>query len=112
MVAAAEMAFAGRVGLDLDLTNQPGAVSASASGGELDLTAKCFAETPSRYLLEIAPGHLDAVIRSLREAGIAFGQVGTFADHHNLTLRTAAQGQVFSATLDELRNAWLKPLDW
>lgn len=105
LVAAAEMAFAGRVGLDLDLTNQPAQV-------ELDLTAKCFAETPSRYLLEVAPAHLDAVIKSLRDAGQAFGQVGTFADHPNLTLRTAAQGQVFTASLDDLRNTWLKPLDW
>lgn len=105
LVAAAEMAFAGRVGLELDLTNQPAQV-------ELDLTAKCFAETPSRYLLEVAPDHLDAVIKSLRDAGQAFGQVGAFVNHHNLTLRTAAQGQVFTASLDDLRNTWLKPLDW
>lgn len=105
LIAAAEMAFAGRVGLDLDLTTVP-------TEGELDLTAKCFAETPSRYLLEIAPAHLDAVIKSLRDAGTPFGQVGTFADHDQLTLRTAAQGQVFTTPLDDLRDAWLKPLDW
>ncbi|MEM1447316.1 MAG: phosphoribosylformylglycinamidine synthase subunit PurS, partial [Planctomycetota bacterium] len=105
LVAAAEMAFAGRVGLDLDLTALP-------AEAELDLIAKCFAETPSRYLLEIAPAHLDAVIKSLRDAGIAFGQVGTFVDHDQLTLRTATRGQVFSASLAELRDAWLTPLDW
>ena len=105
--AAAEMAFAGRVGLGLDLTNLP-----AAPGTELDLTAKCFAETPSRYLLEIEPGHLDAVIKSLREAGTPFAQVGTFAPHQDLTLRTATHGQVLTAPLDTLREAWLKPLDW
>ncbi|MBB6428551.1 phosphoribosylformylglycinamidine synthase subunit PurS [Algisphaera agarilytica] len=105
--AAAEMAFAGRIGLDLDLTNLP-----AASGTELDLTAKCFAETPSRYLLEIEPGKLDAAIKSLRDAGIPFAQVGTFTNHDDLTLRTADQGQLFAASLDELREAWLKPLDW
>ncbi|MEM1108624.1 MAG: AIR synthase-related protein [Planctomycetota bacterium] len=105
LVAAAEMAFAGRVGLDLDLSTLP-------SDGELDLTAKCFAETPSRYLLEIAPDKVDAVIKSLREANVPFGQIGTFATTLNLTLRTAAQGQCLTAKLDELRDAWLRPLDW
>lgn len=109
--AAAEMAFAGRVGLDLDLTNLP-APGSQGTPVELDLTAKCFAETPSRYLLEIAPAKLDAVIKSLRTAAAPFAQVGTFADHQNLTLRTASQGQVLTAPLDELRDAWLKPLDW
>ncbi|MEO1235980.1 MAG: AIR synthase-related protein, partial [Planctomycetota bacterium] len=103
--AAAEMAFAGRVGLELDLSSLP-------AEGEPDLTARCFAETPSRYLLEIAPDHVDAAVRSLRDAGVPFAQIGTFADHPNLTLRTAAQGQVFTAKLDDLREAWLAPLDW
>lgn len=108
LVAAAEMAFAGRVGLDLDLTNLP---TASAEI-ELDLTAKCFAESPSRYLLEIAPDQLDGVIKALREQRVPFAQVGGFAEHQNLTLRTASRGQVLTATLDDLRNAWLEPLDW
>ena len=107
LVAAAEMAFAGRVGLDLDLTHLP-----AIGADDLTLAIKCFAETPSRYLLEVAPDRLDAVVKSLRETGTAFAQVGTFADHANLTLRTASQGQVFTATLDALRDAWLKPLDW
>ncbi|MEL7089252.1 MAG: hypothetical protein AAGL98_12565, partial [Planctomycetota bacterium] len=71
-----------------------------------------FAETPSRYLLEIEPARLDAALKSLRDAGVPFAQVGTFADHQDLTLRTASRGRVFSATLDQLRDAWLKPLDW
>ncbi|MEM7625965.1 MAG: phosphoribosylformylglycinamidine synthase subunit PurS [Planctomycetota bacterium] len=106
--AAAEMAFAGRVGLDLDLTAPP----ETTASGELNLIAKCFAETPSRYLLEVEPDKLDAVIKSLREAGTPFAQIGTFADHQDLALRTATQGQVCTIPLDELRSAWLKPLDW
>lgn len=107
LVAAAEMAFAGRVGLDLDLAALP-----VAPGVSLDAAAMCFAETPSRYLLEVAPDHLDAVIRSLRDAAIPFGQIGTFAPHHRLTLRTPQAGQLLSADLDTLRAAWLAPLDW
>ncbi|MEM8737618.1 MAG: AIR synthase-related protein [Planctomycetota bacterium] len=107
--AAAEMAFAGRVGLDLDLTHLPSATDQTPA---LSLTEKCFAETPSRYLLEVEPPNLDAVIKALRGAGCPFAQIGTFADHANLTLRTADRGQIFTAPLDDLRAAWLKPLDW
>ncbi len=105
LVAAAEMAFAGRIGLDLDLASLP-------APEPLPHAAACFAETPSRYLLEVAPGSLDKVIRSLREAKVPFAQIGTFTPHDRLTLRTPADGQLLDAKLDDLRNAWLKPLDW
>lgn len=108
LVAAAEMAFAGRIGLDLDLQGQP------IPGGSAPLSSviACFAETPGRYLLEITPDRLDAVIRALNEAGISFGQIGAFADHDRLTLRTPSDGQLLDASLGELRDAWQAPLDW
>ena len=105
LVAAAEMAFAGRIGLDLDLQGQPTIAPLSA-------VVACFAETPSRYLIEVAPDRLDAVIRSLNEAGVPFGQIGTFANHERLTLRTATDGQLLDVSLDDLRDAWQAPLDW
>ncbi len=105
--AAAEMAFAGRVGLDLDLGPLP-----LPPGEDAGLTARCFAETPSRYLLEIAPADLDAVVRHLREAGVPFAQIGTYVDHAKLTLRTADHGQRLNLPLDTLREAWQSPLDW
>ena len=99
------MAFAGRLGLDLDLSNLP-------DQGEPTLQAKAFAETPSRYLLEVAPASLDPVIRALKEADQPFAQIGTFADHQNLTLRTASAGQQLDVPLDTLREAWLGTLDF
>ena len=105
LVAAAEMAFAGRIGLDLDLAALP-------ASSQLDNTAACFAETPSRYLLEIQPDKLDAVIKSLNNTETPFGQLGTFTDHDRLTLRSPQDGQVLDTPLDDLRNAWLGTLDW
>ncbi len=105
LVAAAEMAFAGRVGLDLDLAALP-------STDALSLPAACFAETPSRYLLEVAPDHVDAVVKHLRDASTPFGQVGTFADHDRLTLRTPDEGRRLDVPLAALLDAWRKPLDW
>ncbi|MCG8342113.1 MAG: AIR synthase-related protein, partial [Chlorobiales bacterium] len=62
LVAAAEMAFAGRIGLDLDLQG-------IACNDTLDTVSACYAETPSRYLIEVAAEDFDAVINSLRELG-------------------------------------------
>ena len=105
LVAAAEMAFAGRTGLDLDLAALP-------AEHTFDAPTACFAETPSRYLLEIKPEKLDAVIRSLKQSNTPFGQIGSFTNHDRLTLRTPSAGQILNTNLDDLRNAWLSPLDW
>ena len=60
LVAAAEMGFAGRLGIELDLAAVPG------DAAHPMVTA--FAETPSRYLLEVAPEHVDAVVAALGDA--------------------------------------------
>ncbi len=107
LVAAAEMAFAGRIGLDLDLE-----AMLAGQRQRLSLDEACFTEAPSRYLLEIAPENLGPAIEQLRAAGIHFAQIGTFAKHNHLTLRSPEAGRLLDAPLDDLRNAWLKPLDW
>ncbi len=105
LVAAAEMAFAGRVGLAVDLAGVP-------RDRTVDDAAACFAETPSRVLIEVAPEHYDAVARALRDAGVPFGEVGRFNDTHTLTVRSPDAGELMTETLDTLRDAWRKPLDW
>jgi phosphoribosylformylglycinamidine synthase len=105
LVAAAEMAFAGRIGLDLHLAGVP-------TREPLSEFEQCFAETPSRYLIEIAPSKLDAAIRTLRELNVPCGQIGTFAVHDRLTVRSAKSGRVMDEPLAELREAWRRPLDW
>ncbi len=105
LVAAAEMAFAGRVGLELDLDAVP-------TNTPLDPITTAFAESPSRYLLEVAPDQLDAAIRALQAAGVPFAQVGHFVERQRLTARTARDGQLLDAMLDALRETWLSPLDW
>ena len=105
LVAAAEMAFAGRVGLDIDLDALP------ANGPTSPIVA-CFAETPSRYLLEITPDRVEAVSRVLQAAGIQYAEVGRFADHDRLTATTTTDGTCLDEPLENLRQAWLEPLDW
>ena len=105
LVAAAEMAFAGRLGLDVNLDGVP-------REGQLSDLAACFAESPSRILIEVAPGHFDAVVKQLASADVLFGEVGSFNDSSQLTVRSDAAGELMSESIDALRDAWLKPLDW
>jgi len=104
LVAAAEMAFAGRIGLDLDLAGMP---SNAFLADEM-----CFSESPSRYLLEVAPNHVARVMELLMQAGVPFGQVGVFTEEPRLTVRKPDEGELLNIDLDTLRNTWRKPLDW
>jgi len=74
--------------------------------------AACFAETPSRYLLEIPPDHLDAACRTLRDACVAFGQIGRFTPGRTLSVRSRNQGRLVEEPIEQLRASWHGTLDW
>jgi len=110
LVAAAEMAFAGRVGLDMRLDTLANQLP---TGKNLIANAACFAETPSRYLLEVPQTSLNAVENILSDAKVRGSQVGVFANHNRLTVKaTCDESMVLDESLDDLRQAWLNPLDW
>jgi len=99
LVAAAEMIIAGNLGLQLDLTALP-------TAGELSPTAECFAETPSRYLLEVKRQDLDAIDEVL--GGVPYAIVGQFNEARTLTL----VGTDVEIETADLKAAWLGTLDW
>jgi phosphoribosylformylglycinamidine synthase len=78
LVAAAEMAFAGGIGLDLDLPAD----------------ATCFTETPARYLLEMKESDLAGI------GDVDWTIVGRFNGSDRLS------NGIASWSLDELRSAW------
>jgi len=104
LVAAAEMAFAGKTGLALDFTNLP--VTASDRHGDPAILTRCFAESPSRYLLEADRWDLDRISAVLD--GLPWGIIGEFNDSDSLTLDEASLG----VSLDRLCSAWRGTLDW
>jgi phosphoribosylformylglycinamidine synthase len=105
LVAASEMAFAGRLGLAVDLAGVP-------RRGELSTVALCFAETPTRILLEVSPDQFGSVADVLSRANIPFGEAGRFNESGRLTVRNSDAGPVADESLDALRQTWIKPLDW
>ena len=91
LVAAAEMAFAGDLGLDLHPRD----------------SAHWFSEEPSRYLLEIDPRDAAEVERMAAGAGLVCEVIGEFNDSQRLTIA----GEL-DIGIEELRSAWRGTLDW
>jgi len=99
LVAAAEMALAGDLGLDLD-------VSALPVRGSVDLTARLFAESPSRYLLEVREQDVAMAQRVL--GALPHAVIGTANDSRRFTLNEAG----IDVDVESLRRAWQGTLDW
>ncbi|WP_218104049.1 phosphoribosylformylglycinamidine synthase subunit PurL [Thermogemmatispora onikobensis] len=69
-VAAAEMALAGLLGVSLDLARQPTAGLEGMAEG-FRPTVLLFSESPSRFLVEVAPGQREAFESHMRARGVA-----------------------------------------
>ena len=75
LLAAVEMAMAGGLGLSLE---------SDKVVGELDLLTGCFAETPSRYLLEVRSDRLQEIESMLQ--GHPMTVLGSFTDDPTLVM--------------------------
>lgn len=101
-VAAAEMSFAGQLGLEVDFDQ-----ALQASG--LTAVEFLFAESNSRFLVEVdasRQGEWDALM-----AEIAHAQIGRVSDGQRVTMR-AGQDVWIDKPWSELFDAWHSPLDW
>jgi phosphoribosylformylglycinamidine synthase len=101
-VAAAEMAFAGGLGMDLFLKEVPADTDRSDT--------ILFSESHSRFIVEISKQHQKAFERVCK--AVPFGLAGC--------LNASKQFQVFDtngkpcvqAPVEDLKSAWQKPLQW
>lgn len=100
-VAVAEMAFAGGLGVNLDLACVP-------VEGDLDATVRLFAESNTRFLLEVEPRHLDGVRTAL--GSLPHGVVGEICSDQRLKIADIDNRTIVDLSLSELKSAWQKPL--
>jgi phosphoribosylformylglycinamidine synthase subunit PurSL len=99
-VAIAEMAFAGGLGIDVDLP-------ASDEGAHADAIT-LFSESNTRFLCEVPQGSADAFERQM--SGVQF-RIGNVVEH--AALKIAVRGRtLIEADLRTLKAAWQAPLDW
>jgi len=103
--AAAEMAFAGELGIELDLK------SLAERSGISDDAVLLFSESNSRFLVEVAPQNWSPFAAHFD--GLPLVQLGTVTSGANLTIRgTAAGSPVIDAPWRDLKQSWKSPLAW
>ncbi len=109
-VALAEMAMAGGLGASVELKDVPRDLEVDADFAIL------FSESPSRFLVECAPEALPELSRVF--AGMPAAPIGVVAqprssDECPLLTVTGLDGRAaLEATLEDLRTAWKRTLDW
>jgi len=103
-VAAAEMAFAGDLGIRIHLSKVPRADDVTRDEQIL------FSESTTRFLVEVPPLYGASLERLLY--GIPRSQLGRVSADKNLVVVGLGGQEIINAPLADLRNAWLKPLDW
>ncbi len=99
-VALAEMAFAGEVGITVDLGEIP------AVGNQRE-DVLLFSETASRLLVEVAPPDSSTFEEMMGET--AWARIGQCIDDRRLVIRNGEQ-EVLSLSLDEMKRVWQEPL--
>jgi phosphoribosylformylglycinamidine synthase subunit PurSL len=102
-VALAETAFAGGVGMDIDLRLVPG-----VSGLRDDVTL--FSESPSRFVITVHPPDVAAFEASLQ--GLPWAAVGDVTETGTFRVVGRSGSVLIETELDRLKGAWQKPLSW
>jgi phosphoribosylformylglycinamidine synthase len=103
-VAAAEMAFAGGLGLELSLADVPRDAGLDDPGRIL------FSESQTRFLVEVPRDRADDFEKVLKDLPCA--RIGEVTAKARLIIRAAKGKTVIQAKCDALRDAWKKPLAW
>jgi len=101
-VALAEMAFAGNIGADVtELAKLPVAESLSDE-------VRLFSESTTRFLVEVKPENAAAL--KAKFGDIPFARIGTTVKEPRLRIAGANGEWLVWSKLDELKEAWQKPL--
>jgi phosphoribosylformylglycinamidine synthase len=107
-VAAAEMAFAGGLGVELDLAAAPVDLRAArdAKGAlAVPVGALLFGESAGRFLVEVTPDNCDAFLRKIK--GVPVGQVGEVTDSGRIVIH-AGDSAAIDVPIDAAKSAWQK----
>ncbi|HEX3149373.1 MAG TPA: phosphoribosylformylglycinamidine synthase subunit PurL [Gemmataceae bacterium] len=101
-VALAEMAFAGGVGADV--------TDMKAVAPNVSDAVRLFSESPTRFILEVQPTNAAAL--ALIFAGLPLVKIGATVKEPRLRIAGDNGEWLIWSKLDELKEAWQKPLRW
>jgi phosphoribosylformylglycinamidine synthase len=111
-VAAAEMAFSGGIGVEIDLKKVP-FVSVQRSAGSVQKKRNdtiLFSESNSRFIVEV-PKKSKAKFEKIM-AGSVIGLIGKSIKEKTFKVKGLDNKIIVKAKLDELKEAWQKTLRW
>jgi phosphoribosylformylglycinamidine (FGAM) synthase-like enzyme len=101
-VAAAEMAFSGGMGIELD-------IEAMASEPTANEQALLFAEDAGRFLVEITGENYDAFLRITKDLPV--GQIGRVTDTGRIVIK-GAQSTLIDIPIEDAKAAWQGTFNW
>ncbi|MHC4871424.1 MAG: phosphoribosylformylglycinamidine synthase subunit PurL [Planctomycetota bacterium] len=101
-VAAAEMAFAGGLGLEVDLGSVP-------VEGNLSADKVLFSESNSRFLAEVSVEKQADFEKELTAEGVSFAKIGEVTSGHSLVVKSD-NNILIDNCINDLKKAWQKPL--
>ncbi len=101
-VAAAEMAFSGGLGVELDLS----AVPAEA---DVPPPARLFAENAGRFLVEVSPDDYDAFLETIGD--VPCGKLGRVTDTGRVVIADSTR-VVIDVEIARAKAAWQGTFDW
>jgi phosphoribosylformylglycinamidine synthase len=101
-VAAAEMAFAGGLGIQISVDR------AETERNDVAL----FSESPSRFLVEVEEAQADRFREILGRAGAPFHAIGIVNATSRLVIKGIRDNVVVDESIADLKEAWQKPLRW
>ncbi len=107
-LAATEMAMAGRLGVKID-----GALATNATndGANLSDIAKLFAESNTRFLIEVAPESESDLTKQFDRAGIRCVKLGEVTASQQVVI-AVGQRILVDEPINRLVDCWKKPLNW
>ncbi|MCK9595013.1 MAG: phosphoribosylformylglycinamidine synthase subunit PurL [Candidatus Omnitrophica bacterium] len=104
-VAAAEMAFAGGLGMEISLSEVP---YSGSGAGRNDFML--FSESNSRFVVEVKKADQKAFEKRMK--GLAFGLIGFVSRDEYFKVFGLDNKICLQANISDLKDAWQKPLKW
>ena len=102
-VAAAEMAFAGGLGAQIDLSTIP------TRDATLTDAARLFSESNTRFMCEVEPENATDFEAAM--SGVPYHKIGEVTNYAKLNVSSAAV-PLIDADVLALKEAWKSPLRW
>jgi phosphoribosylformylglycinamidine synthase len=117
-VALAEMALAGGLGARIRLADAPHDGLQDLSGTAWNAVL-LFAESASRFVIEVASQQRSALEAIFRQHDVPLGHIGEVTSSDRLQIAWALRGDdpaptdlLIDLPIDEMKEAWQKPLRW